>query len=424
MTKTENEQAGNSYVIIFALWLLVFSSSSQIMIVSPMLPQIGRQLNVAENLQGLLVSVYALAVGIFALVAGPISDRFGRRLMLLAGAGLMTAALGLHYFAFDFTSLLIFRALAGVAGGALTGATVSYVGDYFPQNERGWANGWVMSSTALGQIASVPIGTLLAAQFNFQAPFLVFAIVMAAAFCLVYWFVPQPKVERADEKLTIGSALENYWELLKRSDARAAAAVYCLMFLSIALYVVYLPIWLTATHGATPYDIAFVFAVGGAASAVTGPLAGKISDLIGRKVVVLGACLGLAALMLATTFVMREFWVAYPLIFFTMMFVAARMSPLQALISELVSGKRRGTLLSLTVSIGQLGFAVGGAVAGFAYARLGYSSNAIAGAIAVVLMALIVWQFLPEPKSDTAADKEQPAAEPISPQSETAKAVS
>ena len=59
MNKTGNEQTGNSYVIIFALWLLVFSSSSQIMIVSPMLPQIGRQLDVAVNLQGLLVSVYA-----------------------------------------------------------------------------------------------------------------------------------------------------------------------------------------------------------------------------------------------------------------------------------------------------------------------------------------------------------------------------
>lgn len=418
MAQRETKQQGNRYVVIFALWLLVFSSSSQIIIVSPMLPQIREQLGVAENLQGLLVSVYALAVGLFALVAGPVSDHFGRRSVLLAGAGLMSAALALHFFADSFALLLVVRGLAGVAGGVLTGSAVSYVGDYFEPNERGWANGWVMSSTALGQIASVPIGTLLAARFDFRFPFLLFAVVMAAAFWLIYFCVPQPDVERDEEKLTVGAALKSYWRLLHERATIAAAAVYALMFLSIALFVVYLPTWLTATFQATPADIALAFAVGGVANAFTGPFAGKISDRIGRKIVVIAACAGLSALTFATTFVVTEFWALYPLLFATMALLAARMSPLQALLSELVDGKRRGTLLSLTVSIGQLGFAAGGTLAGFVYTRFGYSSNTFAGAAAALLTALLVWRFLPEP-----AREKQTLENSSAPNAETAKAV-
>ncbi|MGH9943662.1 MAG: MFS transporter, partial [Pyrinomonadaceae bacterium] len=162
-------------LVLFALWLLVFSASSQIMIISPMLPQIGAQLNIPEVLQGTLVSSYALMVGVCAIIVGPISDRVGRRRVLLFGSGFMALALALHVLAVNYVALLLVRGLAGAAGGALSGAAVSYVGDYFPYERRGWANGWIMSSTALGQILGVPVGTLLAARYGFRTAFLWFA---------------------------------------------------------------------------------------------------------------------------------------------------------------------------------------------------------------------------------------------------------
>ncbi|MDQ3134259.1 MAG: MFS transporter, partial [Acidobacteriota bacterium] len=235
-------------LILFALWLLVFSASSQIMIISPMLPQIGAQLKIPEAWQGTLVSSYALMVGVCALVTGPISDKFGRRRVLLAGTGLMTLALALHAAAASYAALLLMRALAGAAGGVLSGAAVSYVGDYFPYERRGWANGWIMSSTAMGQILGVPLGTLLAGRYGFRAPFLLFALTMGATFLLIWRFVPQPVVRRSTGRLTIRVALKSYVELLKRPATVAAAATYALMFLSIALYVIYLPTWLTIEH--------------------------------------------------------------------------------------------------------------------------------------------------------------------------------
>src|SRR5690606_26547677 len=137
-------------------WLLVFASSSQIMIISPILPRIGEQLGINETLQGTLVTAYAVLVGIMALVTGPISDKIGRRKILLYGAGGMAIALACHGLAVNYISLLLVRSLAGMAGGILSGAAVSYVGDYFPYERRGWANGWIMSGIAMGQIIGIP----------------------------------------------------------------------------------------------------------------------------------------------------------------------------------------------------------------------------------------------------------------------------
>jgi MFS family permease len=65
--------------VVFTLWLLVFAAGTQAMLVAPIIPQIAAQLGVEEARLGVLVTSYAVAVGAFALVTGPISDRVGRR---------------------------------------------------------------------------------------------------------------------------------------------------------------------------------------------------------------------------------------------------------------------------------------------------------------------------------------------------------
>lgn len=386
----------NQYLILFALWLLVFSASSQIMILSPMLPQIAKELKLPAVGLGSLISVYALMVGAFGLATGPVSDKIGRRRVLLAGAGVMTGALALHAVAVDYASLLGVRALAGAAGGVLSGAAVSYVGDYFPYERRGWAMGWVMSSTALGQILGVPAGTLLAERYGFRTPFLMFALTMALTFVALWRFVPQPNVERSQNALTLNNALRQYLVLLRRPEVLAAAGVYTLMFASLALFVIYFPTWLVNERGFTASHIATLFFVGGVANAATGPLAGGLSDKIGRKRLIIICCFALAIVMLSTTVLVRAQWAAYPVFFVTMILVAARMSPVQALLSGLTRGTERGSLMSLTIALGQTGFAVAGALSGIIYTRFGYQGNTIGGAICVVLMALLVWRYLPE----------------------------
>lgn len=218
-------QYSSPRLILSALWLLMFSASSQVMIISPILPQIGTELNIPEVLRGTLITGYAVMLGICALLTGPVSDKVGRRRILLFGSGAMSLALFLHNFAFDYYSFLLIRAIAGAAGGMLSGVCVAYVGDYFPYEQRGWANGWIATGVAVGQIVGIPLGTVLAEWFGFRGPFALFACTMYGAFMLIWLAVPQPDVPLATGRLTPGTVLRNYVRMLARPHIAVIAMV-------------------------------------------------------------------------------------------------------------------------------------------------------------------------------------------------------
>ena len=346
-----------------------------------------------------------------ALTMGPVSDRIGRRRVLLLGSATLTAALALHGFAHSFAMLFAMRLLAGAGGGMLSGAAVSFIGDYFPYARRGWAAGWVMSGVPFGLVLGIPLGRVLAVAFGFRAPFLVFAVVMALAFAMMTLFVPQPDVEREAERLSLGGALRRYKHLLAQSELLTAVATYFLMYLSLGLLVVYLPQWLTERFaldievfgrplqlfGLDVDLIATLFLAGGAASVLASPFAGTLSDRIGRKPLIIASCIGLAVVTLALTYLVTVRWAAYPLYVGIMVLFAMRMTPLQALLTALVPDHQRGSLLSLTIAVGQLGTALGAALGGMLYAGPGYRVNTVVSAAAIALMALLVWRALPEP---------------------------
>ncbi len=397
-------------IIIFSLWLLVFAASSQIMIISPLLPRISEALDTSKALLGNLASAYAVMVGICALITGPFSDKIGRRRILKYGTGFMAAALFLHALADSFWMLFAFRALAGVAGGILSGSAVAYVGDYFVYEKRGWASGWVMSGIAMGQILGVPLGTVLAEQLGFRWAFIAFGIVMAAAFFLIHTKVPQPDIRLYDGRITLKGSLRKYLVLLSRSSVRAAALAHLFMFLSMSVYIVFLPTWLEEKFQVSGMAIASLFFIGGIANVMTGPQAGRLSDLIGRKGMILISCAGFAIIMVSTTLVVHQFWVAYPLFFLTMILIAMRISPLQALTTALVPDNRRGATMSLMMAIGQMGYGLGGSIAGPAFAYAGYLSNTLIGAFFILGMGFTVWKFIPEPRMRAIKEEEQEEA--------------
>ncbi len=386
------------WLVVFALWLLVFSASSQIMIIAPILPLVGDELGIREALLGTLVSAYSVMVGIFAVISGPFSDRVGRRQILLAGTGLMTAGLAAHLLVTDYTSFMAVRILTGVAGGILSGSAVSYVGDYFPYERRGWATGWVMSGAAFGQILGIPLGVVLAGAYGFRTPFILFAVCMAATFILILLRLPQPDVERSANPVTLRGALRDYRGMLDTHGVKAACGAFFLMFLGVSFYVVYLPTWLEREIGATANQIGLLFLVGGVANVLVGPQAGRISDRVGRKGIILFSCTGLSVVMALTTVVVGSVTAAFPYFFLVMALVAMRIGPFSALLTALVSDKRRGSLLSLTVALGQVGFAVGATLSGFIYESSGFGPTAVLAGLSVMGMGLMVWFMVPEPR--------------------------
>jgi predicted MFS family arabinose efflux permease len=383
--------------VIVALWLLMFASTSQALIVAPILPRIGEALAIPEELRGTLVTAHAIAQMVFALLTGPISDRVGRRPVLLAGSGSMLVFLLLHSLAHGYAWLLVVRALTGVSGGLLTGVAVSYIGDYFPYERRGWAAGWVMTGFAFGQILALPAGTILASSHGFRAPFLLFAAPMASSFLLVLLGFPRPASAAVQEVGGTRDVLRLYSAMLGTRVVVAAALTMGLMFFAQSSFFVYLPTWLERERGAAAGDVATMFMVGGIASVVAGPRVGRLSDRLGRKPLILASCLGMAALMPAFPYLIREVWTAFVVVFVVMVLISMRISPMQALLTALTPASTRGTLLSLTIACGHLGTGVGGGLAGLLFVDHGYGANTIMTSAAMMLAAIIVGFALPEP---------------------------
>ena len=80
--------------------------------------------------------------------------------------------------------------------------------------------------------------------------------------------------------------------------------------------------------------------------------------------------------------------------------VAMRLSPFQSLVTALVPDYQRGQMMSAAIACGQGGMAIGAGVAGIIYGSYGLAGNAVAGAVFILLMAVVVVRGLPEPKAD------------------------
>ncbi|MEM6929211.1 MAG: MFS transporter [Myxococcota bacterium] len=394
--------------MLVTLWLTLFTQSSQFLVVAPVLPRIGEQLSVAPEHLGLLVTGYAVGTAGFAFLAGPVSDRIGRRTILQVGTLVMALVLLLHGLAADFASLLTLRFMAGASSGILAGAAVAYVGDVVPYERRGAAMGVVMSAMAFGQILGIPIGAALASRFGFQSTFVSFGFVMVVAFALTMTSLPRVEVKQ-EGRFGVREALASYTTLLARSDIRAVAAAAVLMMLSVSSFIVYQPVWLEDTFAASPDAVASLFLVGGVANAVFGPLAGRLSDRIGRKGLVVTGSLALAVMMVVTPFA-PTFSVVYVLFFVTMATVSLRMSPYNALLTAMVDQGHRGALMSLSMAFSQVGFALGAAVAGWTYVHLGYLGNATAAGLGALAVGYIIARWVPEPEVAVSSSEGPPRA--------------
>ena len=399
-----------SAIVLFSLWLLMFASSSQFFIMSPILSQIGEQLNIPQALRGTLITSYAITLGITALLTGPISDRYGRRKILLFGTASMAASLLLHSFATDYYSMLFFRILSGFSGGILTGSCVAYIGDYYPLDKRGWANGVVATGSAAGQILGIPAGTLLSGSIGFYAPFQAFGLAMAVTFFMILTQVPQPNVKKSNCSLNLKDTMTNYWMILQKPKVKTIAMGYLLMFLSFTTFVVYFPTWLEEYMHVDHYEIAVLFLVGGLATVLTGPISGRISDRLGRKQILIFTNLLLVIVIPGSVFFLGAFPKTYYFLFFIiMMLMVGRMVPFQALASESVDDDLRGRMMSLTISIGQLGMAIGSALAGIIYTHIDFVGNATLAAIACMIMAGLIQSFIPEHFSEKELGEPKPS---------------
>ena len=238
-----------------------------------------------------------------SLVIGPRTDRFGRRttfaamIVLMAGA---TCAVGLlpPWSAIGVAAPVCLLALRGVqafSAGGETGVSLAYVSEYSPAPRRGLNGGWYLSTIAVGLAAGIGATALLAAvlqpasfqTWGWRLPFL-FALPLGTVGLYLrlrldetppFRAVPRhqpvrPTVVLRDHRPAVGRGF-----LL----ACAYSAVFNVWF-------VFLPSYLSAGGHSTVARSLSGALVGLLTVVVTAPVLGRLSDRVGRRPLLIGAC--------------------------------------------------------------------------------------------------------------------------------------
>lgn len=150
-------------------------------IISPVLPLFAKSFGVGAALAGLTISIFGVARLIMNLPAGFLSDRFGRRILLVGGPAI--AALGglLSGLSPDFSALLAFRFISG-AGSAMymTGAMIFLV-DITSEENRGRIMSLYQGSILLGVAVGPAVGGGVAELAGIRSPFFLVAVLAGLA---------------------------------------------------------------------------------------------------------------------------------------------------------------------------------------------------------------------------------------------------
>ncbi|MEM7771649.1 MAG: MFS transporter [Cyanobacteria bacterium P01_A01_bin.37] len=179
--------------ILFLLFLSVFVDLIGFGIITPLLPFIAETYGASPLEVTLLFSLYSLMQLIFTPFWGSLSDRIGRRPILLLSY--LGSALSYIFFAFAPTLVLIFvaRALAGIMGSSIT-VTKAYIADITTPEGRAKGMGIIGAAFGCGFMIGPALGGLLAGTAenpNFQLPLLVAAGLAFAAFSFALVALPE-----------------------------------------------------------------------------------------------------------------------------------------------------------------------------------------------------------------------------------------
>lgn len=376
-------------LIIISLWGLMFVSSTQYLAVFPLLPLVRESLGVEDKWLGLFISVYSFSMLLISLVAGLISDRIGRKKVLLWGSLGMAITLLLHFFVSGFWTLALARILTGMSGGFLSGAVITYIRDRFKYDKRGWAAGKIYTGSAVGQVIGVPFAIMMA-QPDFRTPFVNLGIAMLVVSFLIWRSVPSISGTRVSPFRDISEIRKVYINLFRSKPYRYFCVIYASIFFSVAIFLTYFPVWIERQFNFSQQEIAFVFLLGGTASLIANPVVGKISDWVGRGTMVLLLSLFLFLVLGVAEFLLTNKSQVNLFFFVAMFLISGRTLSVQNFSTDLSTVNNRGLSMGLLLSTGHMGTIIGSGLSGVSFYLLGFGFNMIMASIASIFIFYVV----------------------------------
>ncbi|MFH8800623.1 MFS transporter [Streptomyces sp. NPDC017936] len=210
---------GKRGAVVAALMLSMALAALDSTVVSTAVPQIVGDLG-GFSVFSWLFSGYLLAVTVTLPVYGKLSDTFGRKPVLVAGAAVFLLGSLLCALAWNMGALIAFRVVQGLGGGALQGTVQTLAADLYPLEERPKIQSKLSTVWAVSAVAGPAVGGLLAAYADWRWIFLVNLPVGAVALWLIVRHLREPERESRARDEAAGQAAP------ARGDAGTSPAVH------------------------------------------------------------------------------------------------------------------------------------------------------------------------------------------------------
>ena len=275
--------------ILFFSWGTVFLDRMSQLYLAPFLIQ---DFHLTEQQVGALASVLAITWAISTLVFGALSDRLGRRVILIPAMFAFSIFSWLSGLAHTYQQLLLARALMGLAEGPTWSIMTALIEESSPKSRRGRNVGLVVSAAALVGLGLAPVlSTQVAARLGWRWAFFIAGIPGMLLGLLIWKFVKEPAKNRGESGEHERPSLRGYLSILRYRNIWLSC-VGAIGFISwLFLLNVFAPVYITQVAHQPATTAGLLLGAGGLGSFFIGFIFPSISDVIGRKPVLMSLAL-------------------------------------------------------------------------------------------------------------------------------------
>ncbi len=363
--------------------------------VYPFLPFIASGLGVSVTSAALIVQVRNL-LGFTAPLFGPLTDRYGRRVMMLAGLAIMALTGIALYFVASLWVAIVVMTLMGFASTLYVPAQQAYLGDKVPYARRGRIMAIAEVAWSLAAIVGLPLMALAVQAQGWRAGFIAVGVCALMALTLLWATLPRENRSPVQAAHALRGA---YRQALRAPMALAAITTTLLLAAANENINVVFADWMNSTFGLDAVALGAVAAAIGGAEFIAQMAVALFVDRFGKwKMVAGGLALGALA-YLALPFLGMNVWSSGAGIVLT--FFAFELSIVAALpLMTEIAPSARATLLSLGVASFSLGRAAGSFVGPAVYAQYGFGATSFVSAAAILAASVIWFMFVREKSAE------------------------